>query len=345
MPPTTQDNLHQPTLAWIGDPPPAELAENLAAVARVVGEAHRRVDLVAICSTVGTGAFDRLPRGLVGSPVIAASPHEPTPAERMAWIKSGAEDLVSFAALPIAVARRIKRLRRERDSLNDLKGRQRSNPTAVPSSVSPISMRRRGPPLPRDVRDAPVRQPPPPAPRHDDFPPLMVPRPQEGVPECIEAWLENLRRYLAERDALLAGGGKNALERFLALSHLREQVAPRPQANAETAPSTLSRVHGMPDQQLGWPALIRKGAQRGRQAIEVAEARIISAGTDGLTLEVPFASSARQKLVMDLAASDAANAQFLVQARWQRRLEADRWLIGALILEMRIRELAVPNRT
>jgi hypothetical protein len=70
----------------------------------------------------------------------------------------------------------------------------------------------------------------------------------------------------------------------------------------------------------------------------VAEARIVAIGTDGVTAELPFAASPRQKLVMDLPADDASNAQLLVQARWQRRLSADKWLLGLLILDMRVRD-------
>jgi len=71
----------------------------------------------------------------------------------------------------------------------------------------------------------------------------------------------------------------------------------------------------------------------------VAEARIVGAGTDGITLDVPFAANPRQKLVMDIAVDGDTNAQFLLQARWQRRTGTERWLLGALVLEMRLREV------
>lgn len=328
MTPSAHDAPVQPTLAWVGEPPPTELRESLAAVARVVPDSHGAVDMVAVSSTAGMDAVDGLPPQLAGCPVIATSPHDPTPAERMAWIKAGAEDLVSHTALPIAVARRLKRLLREQDSLHELSPGPRRAPP-----MRPVGMARRSP--------APAPAPPRPAPRGapDDFPPLMVPRPDEGVPETIAGWLCRLQRYLVERDRLLAAGGTNALEAFLALTHMREQVTPPLEAEPEAPPSSLTRVHGLPEQRLSWPALVRRGAQRGRQTVEVAEARIISAGTDGITVEVPFAASPRQKLVMDLAADDETNAQFLVQARWQRRLGPDRWLLGALILQMRMRGL------
>ena len=95
-------------------------------------------------------------------------------------------------------------------------------------------------------------------------------------------------------------------------------------------------MHALP---VSWVALIRRGPARGRSGIEVAEVRIVGAGNIGITLSVPFAANPRQKLVMDVAVDADTNAQLLLQARWQRRTGTERWLLGALVLEMRLREV------
>ena len=56
-------------------------------------------------------------------------------------------------------------------------------------------------------------------------------------------------------------------------------------------------------------------------------------------VEVPFEATERQKLVDDLTIDDVRNAKFLLEARWQRRIAAQRWSLGLLIIEMRIRAL------
>jgi hypothetical protein len=343
MTPTSPEVPLQPTLAWVGEPPPDDLRESLAAVARVVAASDENADVVAVSSAAGMQVVEGLSPAFSGCPVIATAPHDPTPAERMAWIKAGAEDLVSHSALPIAVARRLKRLRREQDSLHDLPA-----PSAIPRSTVPPGRRPASPrsPMPEGAASPPDPRLAP-AGGGSDFPPLMVPRPDDGVPEVIAAWLRRLQLYLSERERLLGASGVQGLEAYLALTHMRDQVTPPSPSGEEAASeprSSLTTVHGVPEQRLAWPALVRRGSQRGRQTVEVAEARIISAGTDGITIDVPFAASPRQKLVMDLAADDSTNAQFLVQARWQRRASADRWIIGGLILQMRMRDLVDTGR-
>ena len=84
--------------------------------------------------------------------------------------------------------------------------------------------------------------------------------------------------------------------------------------------------------------LVRRGPSRSRR-IEVVEALVRHAGTDGMVVEVPFEATERQKIVADLTIDDGRNAQFLLEARWQRRIAAQRWSLGLLIIEMRIRAL------
>ena len=305
-----------PRVAWFGAPPPPDVAEELASVAHIVQGGDRPADIVVVRADAGLTALEGLPLRLAGAPVIATLPDDPSPADRMAWIKAGAEDLVAFDHLPVTLARRLRRIRRD------------------PSPVDGLSAPP-GPPEPAPTAARPALQPPP-LPR-DDFPPLQVPRPADGVPDALSSWVRQMRGYLRDREALLQSalnpGGASSLERYLELLHLRDQLG-----GDGDPTSSFERVHGDPSVRVDWPTLVRRGPQRGRQTVEVAEARIVAIGTDGVTAELPFAASPRQKLVMDLPADDASNAQLLVQARWQRRLSADKWLLGLLILDMRVRD-------
>ncbi len=312
----------RPVIAWIGAPPPRSSREEVSAFSVLTHGWHPEASLITIWVAEGPGAVRALPPEAAGVPVIAASEHPPSPEERRAWLLAGAEDLVSLDALPAAVAARLKRLQRERDQL---RATPPAPPFGAPAAESAVTAR--PPDLARDRRS------------RDDFPALLVPRPPEGVPGEVRAWIEQVRPYLELRESLLGGWNNGVLERYLELLHRRALIAPR--SDDDALPDTLGEVHGTQTLPVTWPCLIRRGPARGRTGIEVAEARIVGAGTDGLTLDVNFAASPRQKLVMDLAVDAEANAQFLLQARWQRRTGTDRWLLGALILEMRLREVPV----
>lgn len=303
----------RPVVAWIGRPLPAASRDRLTTFAELTQGWRADADLVGVWATDGLSVLRGLPREAARAPVIAAVEHEPSADERRVWLQAGAEDLVAIQMLPNTIAARLRRIQRER-------------------GYSPEAARPRGRRSPGfEVAPAPDRR------SHDDFPPLLVPRPPEGVPDEVRTWVDQLGPYLELRDGLLGGWSNGVLERFLELVHRRAMVAPRMPGDA--VPDTLGQVHGTRSLPVSWPALVRRGPARGRSGIEVAEARIVGAGTDGITLDVPFAANPRQKLVMDIAVDADTNAQFLLQARWQRRTGTERWLLGALVLEMRLREV------
>jgi hypothetical protein len=274
--------------------------------------------MVGVWASDGLEVLQAIPREAVGAPVIATSEQEPTADEKRRWLQAGADDLVSLSVLPGAIAARIRRMSREQSHYAD-RQRAASRPRTRRSSdldVAPSADRR----------------------SRDDFPPLLVPRPSEGVPAEVRIWVDQLGPYLEMRDSLLGGWSNGVLERYLELVHRRAMVAPR--LDGDPVPDTLGEVHGTRTLPVSWPALIRRGPARGRSGIEVAETRIVGAGTDGITIDVPFAANPRQKLVMDVAVDNDTNAQLLLQARWQRRTGTERWLLGALVLEMRLREVS-----
>lgn len=314
----------RPAIAWLGAAPPAGVVESLAEVAQVETEWTPDAELIAVWAPAGFDQLRRLPRRTQRPPVIAASNHEPTHGERMAWIRAGADDLVSVASLPTAIARRLQAIRSADASRS---GSGRRDPTSL---VEPLG-------LPRGAeRGAAVNSRTAPQPANDAFPPLRVPQPDGEVPETVGPWVASIQRYLTLRDQWVGRWGKDGLDRLLELSHVRAQV---PAAAApEVAFNTFGQAHGTSGARLGWPILLRRGPSRSRQ-IQVAEGEVVHAGTDGLVLEVGFEASERQKLVGDLTVDDNRNAQFLLEARWQRRVSARRWQLGFLILEMRLRPL------
>lgn len=321
MPVTSRASDSTPVIAWLGEPPPPGVAESLASIAQVETRWTPDARLIAVWAPAGVEQLGRLPARTRRPPVIAAAEHDPSHGERMEWIRAGADDLVSLAALPIAVARRLKS---SPGAVPDLtKGRKR-DPTSL---VEPLGLPDgQLTPLPRP----PNRQPPPGA--ADAFPPLRVPQPEEGVPAAATDWVERLQRYLPAREEWTARWGRGGLDRMLELAQLR--------ARAEGGTADLYGVAaGRPDAPLDWPLLVRRGPSRGRKGIEVAEARVVATGSDGLVIDVPFRAARRQKLVADLLSRPDEDAQLLLEARWQRRVAADRWHLGVLLVEMRIRTL------
>lgn len=321
MPVTSRARETTPVIAWLGAPPPPGVAESLASIARVETRWTPEARLIALWAPAGVEQLGRLPARTRRPPVIAAASHDPSHGERMEWIRAGADDLVSLAALPIAVARRLKS---SPGAVPDLTTGRKRDPTSL---VEPMGFPEgQITPLPRTAD----RQPPTGA--ADAFPPLRVPQPEGGVPSDATLWVEQLQRYLPAREEWTARWGRGGLERMLELAQLR--------ARAEGGTADLYGVaNGRPDAPLGWPLLVRRGPSRGRKGIEVAEATVVATGSDGLVIDVPFRATRRQKLVADLQIRDDEDAQLLLEARWQRRVAADRWHLGVLLVEMRIRSL------
>jgi hypothetical protein len=292
-------------IAWIGAAPPPELTESLPPGTRLHQGLTPRADILVVRAESGPHVLRQLPPGWSGSPIIATSAHDPTPAERMAWSKSGAEDLVSLSALPIAVGRRLKRLQRERGEAESAR-----------------------------VRETPAERPQPKE-EPDEFPPLRVPRGTGPIPPQLRAWSDALVAYLLERESFVGNWREGRLDRLLSMLHQRERLADA--AGDRSAAKTTSGTYGNPSLSgLSWPVLVRRGPSRERRGLEAAEGRIVAVGSDGLILAAAFAVGARQKMVIDLAADEDTNLQLLVQARWQRRTGPDRWLFGLIVLEARL---------
>ena len=309
-------------VAWLGAPLPTGVAQRLAPVAALQTEWTPEAQLIVVWAPAGLDQLRRLPRRTRRPPVIAAANHEPTHAERMAWIRAGADDLVSLRGLSGALAERLGAA---------------PQPASAPADVTPPISRRDPTSLvePFALADS-SGQGRRPAPQADAFPPLQVPQPEGGVPEAVRPWIKALQRYLQLRDLWVERWGGSGLDRLLELAHLRAQV---PGAiSPELTFNTFGQAHGTMAEPLRWPVRVRRGPSGGRR-IEVAEGEVIHAGTDGLVIDLGFESTERQKLVVDLMVEQGVNAQFLLEARWQKRVATQRWRVGLLVIEMRLRPL------
>lgn len=322
MPVTSPASGATPVIAWLGEPPPPGVAESLSTIARVETRWTPDARLIALWAPAGLDQLSRLPGRTRRPPVIATSEHDPTHGERMEWIRAGADDLVSLAALPIAVARRLKSAPGG-NALPDLSRGRKRDPTSL---VEPLGMpNHQATPLPR----IPSRQPPPGA--ADAFPPLRVPQGEAGIPADATRWADAMQRYLAARDEWTSRWGRGGLDRLLELSQLQARVG-------RGSADLYGVASGRPDEPLGWPVLVRRGPSRGRKGIAVSEGRVVAVGTDGMVIAVPFQAARRQKLVVDLLVRDAEDAQLLLETRWQRRVADQAWHLGVVVVEMRLRE-------
>lgn len=303
-------------IAWLGEAPSPALMESLGALGHLRSGWSPDAQIIAVSASAGTEALRDLPRGPQHPPIIAASHHEPSQGERLEWIQAGADDLVSFYALPHAVSRRLRgvqRVRRKADS---------GDPTSL---VEPL-----------DLAERPSQQPVS-VPPTDAFPPLRVPVGEAGIPAALTLYVDGLQRYLSARDAWVARWGEEGLTRMLELFQVREQVPPK--IDGQPHIIAFGQTFGSAEQALHWPVLLRRGPSRRRQGIDTIQAQVLGAGTDGMVLELDFNASPRQKLVADLPVDQNTNAQLLVEARWQRRVSPSRWQLGVIALEMRLRQI------
>jgi CheY-like chemotaxis protein len=338
MPATPRTDDALPVIAWLGEPPPAGVADSLARIASLKTEWTPEARLIAVWAPAGVEQLRNLPRRTRRPPVIAAAAADPSHGERMEWIRAGADDLVSLAAFPIAVARRLRSGGAiagigADPSVPDLSGRPAGrDPTSLVEPLVMVEEFEAAPP-PVVAPEAPplgvAPSLPPPA---DAFPPLRIPAPPGGHSAEAARWAQSAAAYLGAREAWAARWGPAGLARLLELFHLRDGVR-------AAGPTGLSTVFGSPDAAKCWPALVRRGPTRQRQGIEVAEAEIVSVGTDGVIAALPWPVRPRQKLVIDINTDDHTAAQLLVESRWQRRVGARAWHAGLLLVEIRIRPL------
>ncbi len=328
-------------LVWLGASPARELRGALDGLVRLSEGWTPGAALVVAWADSGTEVLDGLPRER--PEVLAVCSGSPRVRDRLAWIRAGAADLVGVTSLIPALEKRVGAL-----------------PAPAPPPAPPPPAPPRAPVLPKQARKvelkeepaappppapapppppapappppAPAPPPPAPAPPPAPFAPIALP-PAEPVAEA-EHTLSALARYVRDRRALaalLSKGGERAL---LALLHERDQLV------RGAAVDPYGQRAGSPP---GWTVGLRPASDPGEDA-DLALGTVLGLGRDALTLRVDRPRAPRERLVMDVSTGEQGHWQLLLECRWQRRISAQRWLVGALILKVRRRDDA-PDAT
>lgn len=306
-----------PVISWLGDPPPPKLVESLGRFVLVRPGWQPGARVAALWVDQDPEVLSVLPVGVDRPPVLVACEQMPPRELRQRWEAAGADQVVPTAALAATLLEWIEGSRRpergdDPPTFNPLQGQD------LADEIEPSLAMLTGPVV---VDSA------------DPFPPLRLGGMSSGS-EDIRRYVKALERYLERRDEVVRVLGEDGLTRFLELAHLREQVPATLGGRQRLDPYGRGRSADAPD----WKVLIRRMKPRTRE-IEVSEGRMEAIGTDGVVLVTLFAAAPRQRLLVDVPYDSVTNVQFIFEARWQRRVAAQRWHVGALLVEMRARPL------
>ena len=299
-----------PAVAWLGSPPSGALG---AAIKRFAGlNLGWTSGAAVVCAWAasGVGVLTDLPPAHRRPKVIAVFQGAPPVRERLAWIRAGADEVMALDGLTEHLVRLL-------------------HPNGPPPPPEPEP----APAPPRAPTPAPAR-PVQPAPAAASLAaPLAFPKVWPGpiVPaERAEALLTPIITWLRTRNAVARRLGDHGLSLLIGLSHQRDQLKTSWSAPASSDPYGQRRG-GAPA--LDWPVGVRSLERRGQGG---EAGRLMGLARDGLTLQLDLPKAPRQRLVLDLNLGDAGYVQLLVECRWQRRVSARRWLVGALMLRARL---------
>ncbi len=307
-----------PVISWLGEPPPQELTRSLGRFAWIQSGWKPGARLAALWSHSDPALLSQLPAGMERPPVLVACADVPAHEVRRRWEGAGADQVVPVSALAATL-------------LEWLEGPAGPDRSDDPPTFNP----QLGQPLADDIEPSlAVLTGPVVVDAADPFPPLRLGGVEVASNDGVVRYIRALERYLERRDEVVRVLGEDGLTRFLELSHLREQVPASLGGRLRLDPYGRGRDSEAPD----WKVLVRRMKPRTRE-IEVSEGRLYAIGTDGVVIVTLFAAAPRQRLLVDLPLDDATNVQFIYEARWQRRVAAHRWHVGALLVEMRRRPL------
>ena len=307
-----------PVIAWLGRAPPSELSRQLGRLAWVRPGWQRGARIAALWGDSDLSLLGQLPDGNDRPPVVVACEDHPPPEVRRRWEAAGADQVIALDAL-------VPTLREW------LEGPARAEHADDPPTFNPG-----GGPFADEVEPSlTVLSGPVYVDQADPFPPLRLGDGQDEGTDGVRRYVLALDRYLERREEVVRLMGEDGLTRFLELTHLREQV-PMSLAGGRQRldPYGRGRQVEAPD----WKVIVRRMKPRTRE-IEASEGRLYAIGTDGVVLVTLFAAGPRQRLLVDLPLEPQVNVQFIYEARWQRRIGARRWHVGALLVEMRRRNL------
>lgn len=306
-----------PSVCWLGAPPGEATAAAIRRYARlhlgwVEGSA-------AVCAWAASGpdCLGELPAAKVRPRVFAVFGGPPPVRDRLVWIRAGADEVVSLDGLSALLLRHL----------------HPGGPPPEPVEAPP-------PPPPPAPPPPPPAPPPPPPPVAPAAPPRRAPvgfppvSPTAPIPtERAATLLDPLVEYISRRNALAQRLDREEPHALIALSHRRELLH-----TSWSAPAPVdaygSRRGGAPS--LDWPVSVRV-VEDPRASAPVTLGRLVALARDGLTVQLEQPKAPMQRLVLDLNLGDDGHVQLLVECRWQRRVSARRWQLGALILRARRR--------
>lgn len=291
-------------MAWLGIPPGPELTSALKRFARL--SLGWTPEAAVVCAWAGSGTelLAELPPAKARPKVIAVCPGAPTVRERLQWIRAGADDVQAVDGLAASLLRQL-------------------HPNGAPPEPE------ESPPPPPSPPATPPVEPPPAS--SLKFPPVW---PAPILPADLgAALLDPLVAYIRLRNGLARRLDPAGVQRLIGLTHQRDQLSTSWSGPGPVDPYGQRRGGAPP---LDWPLAIRPVEDPISRA-QAAQGRLLGLARDGLTLQVDAPKAPRQRLVLDLNLGEQGYVQLLVECRWQRRVAARRWLVGALILRARRR--------
>lgn len=273
--------------------------------------------LAAVWADSDPALLDGLPDGLERPVVVVACMDAPPEELRRLWEAAGADQVVALAALSTTL----------KEWLEGPGRHEAGDDPPTFNSQTLVAADEHEPSL--ALLSGPVLVDP-----ADPFPPLRLASTPPGGSDEVRRYCIALERYMERREEVVRLVGEDGLTRFLELTHLREQVPASLGGRVRLDPYGRGRATDVPD----WKIVVRRMKPSTRE-IEVSEGRLYAIGTDGVVLVTLFAAAPHQRLLVDLPYDGAANVQLIYEARWQRRIGASRWHVGALLVEMRRRPL------
>ena len=151
-----------------------------------------------------------------------------------------------------------------------------------------------------------------------------APPPSAG--QRLDRWLQASARYLATRESLIAGLGEGGRSRYLDCVFQRDQVM---RTGDGGMPDVFGQRRGMDRETFSWPIVVHQP--------KALTGNLENIGPDGACLALPTAPPPGQALHASVQ-GETLRGELVFEARWQRRVAKDRWLVGVCTTACRVHE-------
>lgn len=133
----------------------------------------------------------------------------------------------------------------------------------------------------------------------------------------IDRWLQASSRYVGAREALVSALGETGRTRYLDCVFHRDQVMRVGESDGAT--DVFGQRRGAERESLAWPVRVLR-PRPGPGELE-------NIGPDGACLALPAPPPQGSELVVEIR-GDQVTGELRFEARWQRRVGRERWLVG-----------------